>query len=244
MKKFISALMIGTIALALTSCSDDDDKNSGSITKPSYVITHITYPRDVYTTENVEINYDSQGRITGSRGGYFGWTDFSYSYSEDKILCSVPGEDNTTFNLSEGLVANFGSEGKIKYTYSYNGRELKDLGWVGSDYYSLIWSNGLIVSYSDDESETENIEYADINGINKDAAKTVNAILISDEIEDEYPWTLAINGYMGTVPERPISKIGTTQISYGTLDGNGCPSSYTIKDQYEEKTYNLTWKKL
>ena len=233
--KFLSVSLAVLIFGSLASCSDDD--NDIVFNKPTYVLSEIQCNED-YT----KLYYDDQGRFLKAdpldpySDIRIGYLDDSFTYSGDKIFFEDPSMGY--FILGNGLIKTCNSDGLI-FSFKYNeNRELSSISAEGSVWSSYIWENGLLTSGKEGTHST--FSYYDNLVMNKDAMDVLNALLISECFEDEYPWVMATTGYLGKLPLKPLKSIGGKNVEYGEIDENGCPKS--VRWNYYK--YNLKWTKL
>lgn len=244
-------LLAVSASLSSVSCSKDDEpkEEGGTSVSASYVISKITMWNDYYDKDQVtDLHYDSKGRFAYSSGDYFDWLDYTPEYKSNDILCKDRDGD-FVLKVEKGIIQGFQDLGEdsMYYRFFYEDKNhLSSMGFVSGAKISLTWDGDKISKVKDEEGNLKSVQYLASSSIDTSAAKIINALAISDFVEDEYCWIYAQNGYLGVVPSLPISKIGTNEIIYGTLDGNNCPSSVKFIDNNNNHTNELKfeWKKL
>lgn len=239
--KFICAAMVCcALAAGFTSCSKDDDEIGNGMSKPTWVLAQM---------DSETFHYDGEGRVVQIDGSN-DWCS-SLSYGKDRIEGY-----GVTFMLDKGFISGWINSSGDKYVYKYNqGGYLVQFAWIYGDdddeFQSFLWKNDLITHYDDGSQRyfsESSISYYDDILMNSDCVRTLNALVIAEVIEDEYPWILGMRGYLGKLPIKPISEIAphpsypneVCKIIYSDIDGNGCPAKVSINGH----RYDLSWKKL
>lgn len=251
--KMICVILSGmTILGALSSCTKDDDgvKNDskasrwvlvrcsmheyGSIGTGSYSIDY-----------DQEFSYDSKGRVVSAT--YDDYTDkdnYTYKYEGNNIIA----DDGSVYTLGKnGFITSFkvdGEEGIAEYNTDGNITKMK---W-GNDSITYKWTNGLLTRYEypdpldSDGIARFDIEYYNSDIINADCATALNVqeILFYSETEE----ALAMCGFWGKMPNKPIRRKSGNIYTYEDIDSDGCPGAVSEDLSIGKITQYQVWKKL
>lgn len=247
--KTVIPLLAVILSVCLTACSNDDD--DVIVVKPSYVLSEVQYD-----DSQAILNYDNQGRYTKATmyGGYriLGYLDSNFSLSYDNnTIYAFDFDGQGTIQIKKGLLDTWQlvEDGIITYKYG-DDNKMNYLIWHDKIATQFDWSGSEITS-ARSNSEYYKVDYYSSSDLNQAAITILNAIVISECIEDEFPWIFAQNGYLGKLPDKMIKSVyyedkeisssqGYYNISYGNVDSEGFPSTFNI----DGNVYNLKWTKI
>lgn len=235
-------LLAVLISVCLAACSNDDVKNS--VVKPTYILCEIQS-----NNNSTILNYDNEGRFIDANFNRntnyydcptFGYLELHFTYDSKTIKCL--DSEISVFNLNNGLINSWKTD-DLTFNYNYNdNRELESISTKSEVWSKYLWEFGLLISGGEIHSIC-NVDYYEDIKVNTDAMNILNALIIYEFLEDEYPWILAPNGYLGKLPTKPIKTVNQDdyqyRIIYDQIDANGCPGSVTIGGS----KYLLKWRK-
>ncbi len=247
-----AALALISLVAVMSSCSKDDKNDGPDEPDVKMVLTEM---RGGYVNlsgipeTGFAAKYDSKGRViefTPINNDHY---SYQFSYSDNRINCTIFGED-VTYDIVDGKIVK-DSDGRV-YTYDGNDQLVKVADDEGVT--SLSWSSGNITAASDNwdgEIDKWTLSYSDkanVGNLNYALNVAFSTCYPSEGGWLEVP--LALSGYFGKVGKNLCTCLSISghldrTIEYSDYNSNGYPQTLKITDSDGDvQLYTLTWTKL